>query len=230
MLRLLKGQGGGRGGGDNPITPVEVLVKNTSGSPLSSRFGILKVASPRITYSAANAQTFFDEDTLLGTTPAVAAPFVVVQEPLSADGFGIARLLGLTRVQIEVSDAAHEYADCTTLTTKLTSGTTGPARILWKEAGTGTKWAVVNLLGATPRPAYGWARFTLPSALATTDASKASCTVDDYWGGSSPGATITVYNLPASSNYIFSGASGNKGLATYDDLDNKWWIVQLQCP
>lgn len=75
-----------------------------------------------------------------------------------------------------------------------------------------------------------FALFSLPSALATTDASKTGCTVNDYWGGADPGATITVYNLPASSNYVFSGASGNRGLATYDERHGKWWIVQLQCP
>lgn len=72
-------------------------------------------------------------------------------------------------------------------------------------------------------------RFALPSALATTDASKAACTVDDYWGGTSPGATVTVYNLPASTDYMFSGLTGNKGVAVYDEIDSKWWIIQLQC-
>jgi hypothetical protein len=87
----------------------------------------------------------------------------------------------------------------------------------------GGSWAVRQLPG-------GFARFTLPSALATTDASKASCTVDGYWGGPDPGATITAYNLPASTNYIFSGASGHKGLASYDRANAKWWIIQMECP
>lgn len=76
----------------------------------------------------------------------------------------------------------------------------------------------------------GFVRFTLPSALLTTEESKALCTVDDYWGGGDPGATVTVYNLPASTNYMFSGSSGNKGLATWDDLGAKWFIIQLECP
>jgi hypothetical protein len=50
------------------------------------------------------------------------------------------------------------------------------------------------------------------------------------WDGPSPGSTVTVYNLPASTNYVFSGASGNKGLATYDDTGDKYWIVQMECP
>lgn len=74
-----------------------------------------------------------------------------------------------------------------------------------------------------------FAFFTLPGALANTDASKASCTVGTYFGGPSPGSTITVWNPPASSNYIFSGASGNKGIAVYDSDSAKWWIVQMEC-
>ncbi len=75
----------------------------------------------------------------------------------------------------------------------------------------------------------GFIRFALPGTLATTDASKASCTVDDYWGGTDPGATVTVYNLPASSDYMFAGVSGAKGLAVWDEIDSKYWIVQLEC-
>ena len=78
--------------------------------------------------------------------------------------------------------------------------------------------------------AASFVRFTLPSSIATTDASKSGCTVDGYWGGPAPSGTITVYNLPASSNYIFSGASGHKGLAAYDDVNAKYWIVQMECP
>lgn len=71
--------------------------------------------------------------------------------------------------------------------------------------------------------------FILPSALATTDASKASCTVSTYWNGDDPGGTITVYNMPASSNYMFSGASGAYGVAVYDLVQDIYRILQLQC-
>lgn len=227
MLRRLKARPAAPARPVGGSSPVEVLVKNTSGSPLASRFGILQVNSPRVVYSAANAQAFFDEDTLLGVTPAVAAPFVVVQEPLSADGFGIARLLGLTRCSLDVVHADHTHAYPTTDPAKLKTGPAGPARIVWKETGTGTKWGVVMLTGAAPP---GKIRFTLPSALATTDASKASCTVDSVITGGSPGSTVTVYNMPASSDYVFSGASGNKGKAEWDEANQRFEIYQLECP
>lgn len=88
------------------------------------------------------------------------------------------------------------------------------------------QWYVTGKSGSNA----AWIRFTLPSALTTSQASKASCTVDDYWGGDDPGATVTVYNPDASSNYIFAGPNGGKGLATWDDIDEKYWILNLECP
>lgn len=86
-----------------------------------------------------------------------------------------------------------------------------------------------NWYAFDPQLKARWIHFTLPSALLNTQSSKASCTVNDHWGGVSPGATVTVFNPAASSNNIFSGASGAKGLAVYDDIDDKYWLVQLQC-
>lgn len=97
-------------------------------------------------------------------------------------------------------------------------------RTLWNAT-----YGIIYEVVSNPKGKAEFIRFALPGTLATTDASKASCTVDDFWGGTTPGATVTVYNLPASSNYMFSGLAGNKGLAVYDEIDNKYWIVQLQC-
>jgi hypothetical protein len=55
-------------------------------------------------------------------------------------------------VKVNVTDTTHRYADCTTSLTKLTSATTGPARILWTEnafAVGDNQWAVAELLGVS---------------------------------------------------------------------------------
>ena len=75
-----------------------------------------------------------------------------------------------------------------------------------------------------------WIRFSLDGALLTTDASQASCQVEDFWQGSTPGATVTVWNMTASANYVFEGDAGDMGLATLDDIDDKYRIVQMECP
>lgn len=77
---------------------------------------------------------------------------------------------------------------------------------------------------------HRWVRFSLPSGgLATTDADKASCNVLDYGGGGNPGSTLTINNLPISSDYMFEGDENDVGLAFYDDRDDKWWMHQLEC-
>jgi hypothetical protein len=74
-----------------------------------------------------------------------------------------------------------------------------------------------------------WIRFTLSTTLSVTDALQASVTVDAWWQGESPGAFVAVYNMPANVNYVFSGASGFKGLAVLDVEANVYRVVQLQC-
>lgn len=73
-----------------------------------------------------------------------------------------------------------------------------------------------------------WIEFALSESMAAADAS-ATASVDNYWGGDNPGASVTVWNKSASTNYIFSGTTGAKGLATYDDRASKWRIVQMEC-
>lgn len=228
VLDRMRGDVGGDPLAGLRSSSVQFEVKNGTANPVG-RFGVLQVTGPRATYVGAGSGMFFDEDVLVGATPAAGFPFVILQEPVSAGGFGVARVLGATRCKVNIVATTDRFADCTTDPTKLTSGG-GGARILWTEdafAGTGDKWAVVLLTGVARKARF--IRFTLPSALAKTDASKASCTVDGYWDGSNPGATVTVYNLPASTNYIFSGASGKKGLAVYDETSDHYVITQMEC-
>ena len=81
----------------------------------------------------------------------------------------------------------------------------------------------------------GWIKFTITSSdLATTDASKSGQTVDSYGGSQqdvqNPGTTVTIYNMAASSNYLFEGVVGHKGMALYNAADDKYNIVQMECP
>ena len=72
----------------------------------------------------------------------------VLLEPIRAGEIGLAVVSGAVPCRVNVTNAAHGYADLTAGgAVSLTSGASGPARILWQESGTGLKWAVV-LLGA----------------------------------------------------------------------------------
>ena len=76
-------------------------------------------------------------------------------------------------------------------------------------------------------------RFSLTATLATTDASKSATIVTQYGPGVSNPNTgsgqIVVYNMPATTNYVFSGASAKTGYAFHHDANN-YYIFQMECP
>jgi len=78
-----------------------------------------------------------------------------------------------------------------------------------------------------------WIRFGLMAAMLYTDYI-ASAEVLTYWDGYDPdptGAHVTVLNCAVSGNqYLFAGATGAVGLACYDPVDDKYHIVQMECP
>ena len=124
-----------------------ILVKNASGAD-RQRFHILGLADPLITPDY-NEDEFRNRVALTGELPAEAdhvGRFVVLLEPLKADGVGLAFAQGLCPVKVTVESEEHGYADVNDgEAATLKSGPSGAAQILWKEAGTGEKWAVVRL-------------------------------------------------------------------------------------
>jgi hypothetical protein len=151
---------------------------------------------------------------------------------LGAGQAGRARLMGRVACQVYLADTTHRYAwPVAGATDQLKSAAAGPVYIVSTQnnwTATGLQWAIVILL---PTPAAAtFARFGLAAALvASTDAFQDGCTVDGFWGGPDPGATIRVYNLPAHTAYMFSGQAGFKGLAAWDAGKSQWWIIQLEC-
>jgi len=137
-----------------------VLVKNATGSDVG-RFSVLGIDGVLITPEDNEAE-FLSRTALTGVTPTTdhRGRFVVLLEPLRGGVLGRAVVTGPAPVQINVNHEDHGWADVKEGdATQLESARTGAALVLWKESGTGTKWAVV-LLGA-PRSDEGfWARVT----------------------------------------------------------------------
>lgn len=144
-------------GGDakrgSPENPVSVIVKNNTGATIP-QFGVMQVASP-IILPTLNPEAWSDRRAFIGTAPTASALFVITQEPIAAEAIGSAVIAGVTPCELSVTSESDTYAAPTTSTRRLTTGTSGPARILWKETGTGNKRGVVVLLGATPSAASG---------------------------------------------------------------------------
>jgi hypothetical protein len=82
-------------------------------------------------------------------------------------------------------------------------------------------WENGNWYVVTAQPLAMMIQCTLPSALTTAQTSKASCTVDNYFQGRSPGSTVTLYNSG------MAGANAAKVMAAYDDIADKYRIVSV---
>jgi len=78
-----------------------------------------------------------------------------IKRPVSPEPGSIGRAWhsGYCPVKIQVVNDKHEYADADRATneyTHLISRRLGPCKIIWKESGTGLKWAIVYHCGTNP--------------------------------------------------------------------------------
>jgi hypothetical protein len=182
-----------------------VLVKNTSGAD-RNRFDILGVDGVVIA-PADNLDGFKNQVALVGVTPASshAGRFVILQEPIVAGEVGLAVAAGVCPVKVNVAAESDTLAEAVTGDAgKLASGATGSAIILWKETGTGVKWAVVRL----GSPAGGAA--AIPVKLTASAGGGSYTGKEQVWSGSAwsdkPGAaTITCINLSETTGGCTSG-------------------------
>jgi hypothetical protein len=72
-------------------------------------------------------------------------PFAILQVPIESEKIGKAQLQGISPVKINIGNESHKYAKLSA--TGLVSTSIGIGRILWKESGTGEKWALLQLGG-----------------------------------------------------------------------------------
>ena len=129
-----------------------VLVKNGSGAD-RQRFDVLGIDSPVITPTD-NEDAFKNKVVLSGTTPSESdhlGRLAILLEPLANGKVGMACVAGVCAVHVDVQHEDHQFADIKDGdASSLQSRENGAATILWKETGTGLKWAVVHLAGAVP--------------------------------------------------------------------------------
>jgi len=124
-----------------------VLVRNDSGAD-RARFDVLGIDSPL--FAPADApDTFKNAVILAGVTPTATdhtGKFVVLLEPVASGAIARAVLAGVTAARVNVTDSGNQYADVEDgQCGELLGGLSGTAQILWKEEGTGVKWAVLRL-------------------------------------------------------------------------------------
>lgn len=122
-----------------------VSVKNESGGDVD-RFEIMRIDDVIFDPSTSLA-SFQNHPSFIGITPDGThdASFVIAIEPIKDDATGKCMISGICPVRVSVSSETHEFAYMDTTIGWLNSTSTDGARILWKEAGTGSKWAIVRL-------------------------------------------------------------------------------------
>jgi len=130
-----------------------VLVRNKSGAD-QTQFSVLWIDNLAVRPDdAASEQRFRTQAPVFDVKQYAAVAvanrhecrYVVLQEPLKDGKVGLGMLYGVTPVKLDVANDAHDYAEPNpTLAARPRSAWSGTCRILWKQAGTGQKWAVVH--------------------------------------------------------------------------------------
>jgi len=126
--------------------PCIVRAKNSSGTD-RGRFEVLGVDGSVFTPTS-NLTQFQNAIYLDGKKPTAdhLGKFVVLCQPLRAGAIGWAWAAGVCVVKVDFDYEDQPYADVKADDAGLLKGGEGgAAQVLWKEEGTGTKWAVVRL-------------------------------------------------------------------------------------
>ena len=203
MFRWWKTQ---RGGGP-PLKQVMrqtgiLEIKNNSGYD-RERFDVLGIDDV-FPDPVENLLSFKNVPALHGITPAATAhrgKFAILLKP-AADGKIVhAVVAGVTVAKVDVVDASHEFAEVEDAEAgNLISGSVGSAKILWKESGTGVKWALIRMGNTENKPDW---YFTVPSGVTVP---KYGVVTFDRLGGRSfdfseiDGVTSFVANWPDTTN------------------------------
>lgn len=222
-LRALEGARVVRQRGEVPLSHQRtvVFVQNDSGSDVD-RFGVLGIDDVFPTPTD-NLNGFKAGPVLHGITPADGThegAFVVLLEPAESGKIAAGCIAGVCVVQVDVGDADHTHADIADAdSTQLESGWAGSARILWKQSGTGTKWAVVRMGLETHGVLFG----KLDGAL-----SQGSSATMSIWDGdplADTGNNETVYDW-----YLSTGESIDSGKKVKAELKRgKWYVTAAEC-
>jgi len=122
-------------------------IKNSSGAD-RDRFDVLGISNVIFAPSASD-KAFQNRPALVGVTPAsghVGGEYAVLLQPAAKGAIVDGMVIGITPCRVNVSDASHGFADVDSgVAGNLKSGETGSAQIIWKESGTGVKWAIVRV-------------------------------------------------------------------------------------
>lgn len=211
-------RGGHRAGGnvpefDNSNQHSIISVRNNTAGNLAP-YDLVVASAPTFTPTA-NLRAFQETSTIdvVAPTSTSRGSFFVMLTPCKPGQIAFAMVSGVTCVKINIVHSAHDRADLTTLA-NLVSGFAGSAEILWKESGTGVKWAIIR-----------WPILDYGVILATADANittGSSGTVSVYRNGADSGANETAWLTWMHGGQLISA---NKQLKAEWFKDQRKWII-----
>ena len=194
----------GGGGPPAPLPPGMVWIRNDSGGH-RARFDILGI-SDSVFSPSSQADQFQAWPLVAGVTPngqTHAGRFAVLAEPIASGEIGRAWASGVLPVKVNIEKEEHRYADVNDgQAGSLKSAAVGAGVILWKESGTGQKWAIVRL----GNPSSPQIRFGKPVSAFS---SGATLTLDpcDAHGTDTGEENVTVYVQADRSSYAMHNST-----------------------
>jgi hypothetical protein len=202
-----------------------VLVKNSSGSTVS-RFGVLGISGVIFTPSAALA-SFQNQVAFTGVTPTTAdhkGKFLICLEPIANGKVGRAWIAGVCQVQVDVTDATHQFAEVKNSDrTKLSSGASGSARILYSPGGTGTKWCVVRINDPSGGDPVRLGKTTATWTKGTT------ATINVWESGTPPSETQTTGVTIAGCVNKFANVASGKWVMVARGANGSYYLIAAEC-
>jgi hypothetical protein len=203
---------------DNPNV---FWVRNDSGSA-RDRFDILAPTGVVWTPTA-NLAGFQAGPILVGTLPTLAnsGSFAMLMEPVAASGYARALFHGVV-TKLQVDHEQHPFADVAASSARLTSNWYGGAKIVYKESGTGVKWAIVRLLGEMFR---GPIEVVLTSTISPGSNGNAKVRLND--ADASPTSTIDVHFKHMEG--MDDAVSGSDALVWWSPDRQKFMMYNLEC-
>ena len=228
-----------------------VKVRNDTGAN-QPRYAVLALRDPIITPEY-NEQEFKHRVTFVGEKPAAPVKcerFAVLLEPLRAGKIGCGVVAGVTPVRVDVVRETDRFAELVEdVTAHLRSSAFGLSRVLWKEEGTGQKWAVVRL-GDRPRLAVfelvgtwqpgtggsepdGWAKmpgckpvlYTEAGATYAPDTDEPTETVWHAVGYVGPERDSVISLHQSAGVFPAKFGAGDRVWCFFDEHDGRWQIL-----
>ena len=110
-----------------------------------NRWGVLAITGLAIVPSGATATASFEDMPVLTAEAPTQThqAWCIAVEPIESGKVGRVAVGGVVQCRINVNNAKDKFVSC--LGSGLSSGYNGEGQILWKDSGTGQKWALVRL-------------------------------------------------------------------------------------